>query len=84
MGQTSVANMKGGFANAYIENEEINIAADPVVQYMTKEQLKKNMAKTKRSMEKAARQLDFMEAARLRDEVMALRELVRSKYHVHV
>jgi len=79
MGQTSVVDMKGGFANAYIENEEINIAADPVVQYMTKEQLKKNMAKTKRSMEKAARQLDFIEAARLRDEVFALEKLIQAK-----
>ena len=70
---------KGGIPNAYIENEEINIAADPVVNYMTKEQLKKNMAKTKKSMDKAARQLDFVEAARLRDEVFALEKLIRTK-----
>ena len=79
MGQTSVVDVKGGFPNAYIENEVVNIAADPVVQYMTKEQLKKNMAKTKKSMEKAARQLDFIEAARLRDEVFALEKLIKNK-----
>ncbi len=64
----------------YVENETLNIAADPVMQYMTKEQLQKNIAQTRKSMEKAAKDLDFMEAARLRDELIALEKLLREKY----
>ncbi|MBL4754680.1 MAG: UvrB/UvrC motif-containing protein, partial [Flavobacteriales bacterium] len=61
----------------YIENENINIAADPVVQYMSGDQLKKAITKIKRSMEKAAKELDFIEAARYRDELFALEKLLK-------
>ena len=44
---------------------------------MSHDQLKKAITKTKRSMEKAAKELDFIEAARFRDELMALEKLVR-------
>jgi len=64
---------------AYIENESISIAADPVVQYMTKEQLQKAIAQTRKSMEKAAKELDFMEAARLRDELFDLEKRLKEK-----
>lgn len=59
---------------AYSESDTINIAADPVVQYMNKEQLEKLITRTRKSMEKAAKELDFIEAARLRDEMYALQE----------
>ena len=65
------------YGNAYIENENINVAADPVVQYMSKEQLQKAIINTKRNMEKAAKDLDFIEAARLRDEMYALEKMVK-------
>ncbi|TVR81551.1 MAG: excinuclease ABC subunit UvrB [Chitinophagaceae bacterium] len=55
------------------------VAEDPVVQYMNKDQLKKMMDNTKRKMEKAAKELHFMEAARLRDELYALKKLMDSK-----
>ncbi|MFA6924446.1 MAG: excinuclease ABC subunit UvrB [Bacteroidales bacterium] len=74
LGQTFIANTNAAFKNVYIENEKNNIAADPVVQYMTKEQLKKAIAKTKREMEKAAKEFDFLEAARLRDEMFELQK----------
>ena len=63
----------------YIENESINLAADPVVKYMSKEQLQKSIAQTRKSMEKAAKDLDFMEAARLRDELFAFEKLLKEK-----
>ena len=45
LGQTSVVvDSKGNLSRAYIENEEINFAADPVVQYMSKEELQKAIA----------------------------------------
>lgn len=57
--------------------ERPNIAADPVVKYMSDEQLKKLIDSTKKQMEKAAKDLDFIEAARLRDEMRELEKLVK-------
>lgn len=57
----------------------VSVAADPVVKYMNKEDLEKTIKKTRKAMEKAAKELDFMEAARLRDEVFELEELFKSK-----
>ena len=54
------------------------IAADPVVKYMNTDQLKKLIETTKKQMEKAAKDLDFMEAARLRDEMRELEKILKS------
>jgi len=78
IGQTSVADSANRPARAYIENEHISLAADPVVKYMSAEQLDKAISQTKKSMEKAAKELDFIEAARLRDEMFALQELLKA------
>lgn len=59
--------------------ESTSVAADPVVQYMGKPELEKTIKNTKRAMEKAAKELDFMEAARLRDELFELKELLARK-----
>ncbi|MEO9964553.1 MAG: excinuclease ABC subunit UvrB [Reichenbachiella sp.] len=76
MGQTSVADSKKSTKpKPYIESEVVDIAADPVVAYMDKEGILKMIEKTKKSMEKAAKDLDFMEAARLRDEMLSLEKL---------
>ncbi len=64
--------------NAYVE-PELNIAADPVVQYMTKEQLQKAIEKTKKAMQKAAKEMEFLEAAQYRDELMKLEEMLKGK-----
>ncbi len=70
---------KGTAAKAYIEPEKFDIAADPVVKFMNSEALGKAVEKTRKSMEKAAADLDFIEAARLRDEMAELQKLMRSK-----
>lgn len=62
----------------YLQEETQNIAADPVVQYMSKEQLQKSIDYTQKQMETAAKELDFIEAARLRDELFALQEQLKS------
>jgi len=69
MGQTKVADSKKG-AKFYAEPMpgEADIAADPVVQYLSKDKLEKLIQQTQKQMEKAAKELNFMEAARLRDE----------------
>ncbi len=66
-------------SHSYTEPENISIAADPVVQYMNKDQLKKTLQATKKQMEAAAKDLDFMEAARLRDEMYAIEKLIQDK-----
>lgn len=68
-----------GSRGEYQIKEEIAIAADPVVQYMTEDQLEKAIKYTKKQMEAAAKELDFMEAARLRDELYALEKQKKDK-----
>ena len=79
MNQTSVVGKKMKEQKAYAEPEGVNIAADPVVQYMSAEQLEKSLEKTKKAMEKAAKDLDFFEAAKLRDEMYAFEKLLKEK-----
>lgn len=74
LGQTKVADSK---KNAKFYDEPVDaealVAADPVVQYLSKDQLEKLVAQTQKQMEKAAKELNFMEAARLRDEWQGLK-----------
>jgi len=70
---------KGVVLKAYTGPEEIDIAADPVVKYMSAEQIEKAIDKTRKAMEKAAAALDFIEAARLRDEIEGLKRLAAGR-----
>ncbi|AHM60944.1 excinuclease ABC subunit B [Flammeovirgaceae bacterium 311] len=80
MEQVSVADVRKKEAKkAYIEPDTLSLAADPVVAYMKPEQLDKLLKETQRKMEKAAKELDFMEAARLRDELMEIKKLKEEK-----
>jgi excinuclease ABC subunit B len=65
--------------NYYAEDDRINVAADPVVQYMSMDALEKAIEKTKKAMQNASKELDFIEAARYRDEMYALQELLKKK-----
>jgi len=69
----------GKLVKAYVEKDDISLAADPVVQYMSADELKKQIGKLKSAMVKASKEMDFMEAARLRDEMYALEKLLESK-----
>ncbi len=78
MKQTSVADAKlQAETHFYAEPEEVTMAADPIVQYMDKEQLQKAVQETEKRMMKAARDMEFIEAARLRDELFALQEKLK-------
>ncbi|MCZ8214716.1 MAG: excinuclease ABC subunit UvrB [Cyclobacteriaceae bacterium] len=79
LGQTKVADSKRSTKNYYVENEEITLAADPVVAYLSKEELQKMADRTRKSMEKAAKDLEFIEAAKLRDEYLAIQKLIEEK-----
>ncbi len=64
---------------AYSGAESIEIAADPVVQYMSRESLEKTIEKTKKAMQKAAKEMDFLQAAQYRDEMFKLQEQLKQK-----
>ena len=75
-------NLKKSYApseddNTYNFDATASIAADPVIAYMSNDQLEKTIAKIKKDMEKAAKKLDFIEAARLRDEMFALKQKLK-------
>jgi excinuclease ABC subunit B len=75
MAQTSVLDIKGYDPDSpYAVEEIVTRAAEDGAEYTTIPQIEKVIAKTKKEMEKAARDLDFMEAARLRDEMFALQK----------
>ena len=59
-------------SKAYVEPDGMNIAADPVMKYMSEDDLDQTIDITRKKMQKAAKDQDFMEAARLRDELFAL------------
>jgi excinuclease ABC subunit B len=66
-------------SDVYIE-KELGLVADPIIEYMTKPQLEKTIAETKKKMERAAKDLLFIDAARLRDEMYALEKLKKEKF----
>ncbi|MFX6218191.1 UvrB/UvrC motif-containing protein, partial [Acinetobacter baumannii] len=76
--QTSVLDIKGyDPSNPYaLQQEEglVTMAAEEQLEYKTIPQVEKAIQKTKKEMEKAARDLDFIEAARLRDEMFRLQK----------
>ncbi|MBP9198101.1 MAG: UvrB/UvrC motif-containing protein, partial [Saprospiraceae bacterium] len=75
MNQKSILDIRGKKPIAYVESESVsNLAADPVISYMNKDQLSKLISETESRMKKAAKDLDFITAAQLRDEVLALKK----------
>ncbi len=79
LGQTKVADARKSGKRYYVESEEPDLAADPVVGYLSKDELEKMADRTRKAMEKAARELEFMEAAKLRDEYTAIQKLIAEK-----
>ncbi len=75
MKQTSVLDIKGyNERSAYAVDDVITVAAEEQAQYKTIPQMEKAIKNIKQQMEKAARDLDFMEAARLRDEMFRMQK----------
>ena len=77
LNQKSILDIRGKQPQAYIEPERPDLAADPIIGYLSREQLEKLMAETERKMKQAAKDLDFIAAAQFRDELLALREKLR-------
>ena len=64
---------------AYTDTPALYAAADPIVEYMSKEQLEKSINRTRKLMQEAARKLDFIEAAQYRDELLRLEDMLKQK-----
>lgn len=78
LNQRSILDVRGKTSQTYIEPETVSIAADPLVSYMTRDQLEKLAQETERKMKQAAKELDFITAAQLRDDLFALREKLKT------
>lgn len=76
--QTSVLDIKG--EQYYVEPTEMGMVADPVVQYMTKDEMLKSLEATKKKMQQAAKDLEFMDAAKYRDEMFNLQKIYDDKF----
>lgn len=63
----------------YAEEEHITVAADPIMEYMTREQLGKSIERTRKLMQEAAKKLDFIQAAQYRDEMLRMEEMLKTK-----
>ena len=80
--QTSVLDFSenASRSKAYVEVDQVSIAADPIVQYMTKPEMQKSIDKTRKDMAKAAKDMDFLLAARLRDEMFAMEKMFEERF----
>ncbi len=65
--------------NIYTQKDEVSLASDPVLESMSKDQLERSIKNTRRQMEAAAKDLDFLDAARLRDELFELQKRLKDK-----
>jgi excinuclease ABC subunit B len=79
LGQTAIAKVKAAVPNAYVEQDTIHAAADPVIQYMSQDKIRHMINKTRKAMEAAVKDLDFMLAAKYRDDLFALQKLTEEK-----
>jgi len=79
--QGAVLEIKPPDPLAYVEPDEASLVADPVVEYMTKDQLQKAIQTSKKNMERAAKDMEFMEAAKFRDEMFALEKMMKEKFN---
>ncbi|MBR5193991.1 MAG: excinuclease ABC subunit UvrB [Bacteroidaceae bacterium] len=72
--------VKTSAPKAYIEPETASIAADPVVQYMSKPQMEKAIERVRKQMQEAAKKLEFIEAAQYRDELLRLEDMMKERW----
>lgn len=80
MHKSSILDMRGKKPNYYVESEnQDNVAADPLIQYMSRTQLEKLIEETERKMKASAKDLDFISAAKYRDEMQALKKKLPEK-----
>ena len=78
LAKKSILDVREGNKKAYVEKDTVDaLAADPVLAYMSRDQLEKMVADTERKMKEAAKELDFITAAQYRDEMLALKKRLK-------
>ncbi len=78
LSKKSILDVREGNKKAYVDREiEPSMAADPVLAFMSRDQVERMLADTERKMKDAAKELDFITAAQYRDEMMALRKRLK-------
>lgn len=78
LNSSSILDIRSPKTKAYFEPSEPSLAADPVIGYMTRDQIERMVAETEVKMKKAAKDLDFITAAQYRDELFALKKRLKS------
>lgn len=76
MSQSSILDVRGK-GQAYVEADEPSLAADPVLNYMSRDQMEEMIKQTEKKMKSAAKDLDFITAAQYRDELFALKKRLK-------
>ena len=76
-GSPSVSGNK--YKSVYLEPESGAFAADPIIKHMSKAELERSIANTTALMKQSAKDLDFIQAAQYRDEIIRLQELLKTK-----
>lgn len=76
---TSTTKLKPKVYKPYIEDDSTRMVADPIVVRMSKQQLEKSIEATTQMMKEAAKNLDFLQAAQYRDEIIRLQQLLEQK-----
>lgn len=76
---TSTTKLKPNVYKPYIEEDSTRMVADPIVVRMNKQQLEKSIEATTQMMKEAAKNLDFLQAAQYRDEIIRLQQLLEQK-----
>ncbi|HRG87681.1 MAG TPA: excinuclease ABC subunit UvrB [Chitinophagales bacterium] len=80
MQSTSVLNIRVS-PDSYVElEEEMNLAAEPEVEYMNADQLHKAIETTRKKMLEASRETDFLTAAKLRDQMISMQKTLKEKF----
>ena len=82
MQSTSVLNIRVS-PDSYVElEEEMNLAAEPEVEYMNADQLHKAIETTRKKMLEASRETDFLTAAKLRDQMISMQKTLKEKFSI--
>lgn len=83
LGQTAVIDVAAEKRQEYLMHEmNPSIASDPVIKYLKPDQIKKTLIQQKRAMQEAVKELNFIEAARLRDEIKQLEQILENSESV--
>ena len=82
LAQRTILDIRGVEQTKYYLDKEggVDLAAEPVVAYATRSQLEKMIAESENNMKKASKDLDFITAAQFRDEMLALKKMMREKF----